>query len=232
MFAHVQYVVILGSIPQVGYLTDFDVWIFNMFVMLSACVFAHQLVVNSFRKVEQWPFRAVMIRLIEMTGRVFIMPLCLLMFSETFQGDELSFFSNIYIRVPVLLGFLLLMIREAFGVKKAVKLGIGEILSKIEENKRKMSWWELFIINICYFNVIDFTTAPYKAKLKRMKRMNASSDGRSLELPTLNELHNLDQDDNDEVDPYQSRARSLSGAKGLGLRKNRRDSLYDSDDEL
>jgi hypothetical protein len=215
-------VVILGSIPQVGYLTDFDVWIFNMFVMLAACVFAHQLVVNSFRKVEQWPFRAVIIRLIEMTGRVVIIPLCLNMFASTFEGDELSILKSYYLRIPMISLFLLLMIREAFGVRKAVKNGMVKICEKIEEGKRKNSWWELFITNLIMFNVIDFTKDPYMAKLKRMKRMTAGKNG-SMELTsTVNKLH-----EEEESDPKKKR-RPSKRISLLG--RLRRQYMYDSDD--
>jgi hypothetical protein len=234
----VQYVVILGSIPQVGYLTDFDVWIFNMFIMLAACVFAHQLVVNSFRKVEQWPFRAVAIRLVEMTGRVLIIPLCLYMFGQTFEGDELSFFGSLTLQISMGILFFLLMIREAYGVKKAVRNGLILILEKIEGGKRKLSWWELFVVNICYFKVFDLTTAPYKAKLKRMKRMNAGNNG-DMELSAVqNTLHAEEVTGSSDHDRRRRRRVSLSREPGESLSdpsllsRVRSKSLYDSDDEM
>lgn len=235
--------VILGSIPQVGYLTDFDSWIFNMFVMLAACVFAHQLVVNSFRKVEQWPFRAVVIRFIEMSGRVIIIPLSLAMFNSTFQGDELDVFHELYVRIPLFFGFVMLLIREAFGVRKVVNIAMDEIGEKIAKGKRN-SWWELFVINLVLFKVFDLTTEPYKAKLKRMKRMAAGKNGSmdvsaSMEMSgTFNKLHDNKENNNSSAGNDNPTSRPVStstdqnGVKPKRLSRFRSQSLYDSDDEM
>ena len=226
--------VILGSIPQVGYLTDFDTWIFNMFLMLAMCVFAHQLVVNSFRKVEQWPFRAVVIRLIEMTGRVVIIPLSLYMFKTTFSGDETELFHEPFLRIPVTIGFFLLLVREAFGVRKVIKIGMEAIEEKVANGKRN-SWWELFVLNLVIFRVFDLTTEPYKAKLKRMKRMaagkNGSMDIASLEMSAsvTNKLH--DNEENDDIKKSSARGTTKKPRLSL-LGRLRRQSLYDSDDEM
>lgn len=228
--------VILGSIPQVGYLTDFDLWIFHMFIMLSACVFAHQLVVNSFRKVEQWPFRAVIIRFIEMGGRVLIIPLSIYMFGSTFDSDDMPLFGSLALRVPLAIGFVLLMVREAFGVKKVVIIGLDAVCDKIRENERRCSRWEYFIVNLVFFRMIDFTSAPYKAKLKRKKRMNAGNDA-EMELPTLNTLH--DNNENVRSDgrrvSYSVETENASHnptRRASLLERFRRKSLYDSDDEM
>lgn len=209
------YVVILGSIPQVGYLTDFDKWIFRMFVMLALCVFSHQVVVNSFRKVETWPFRAVVIRLIELLGRSLVMPLSFAFFISTFEGPEIESFTKIYVELPLLLFFFLIMVRECFGVRKSINQNMEKICEKIEKKKKAMSWWELFSVNLYYFNVIDFTTAPYEAKMKRMKRTRAGQDG------TINEMHSITGAEYRNSDTIERPPDLL-----------RRKSLYDSDDEL
>ena len=208
----VQYVVILDSIPQVGYLTDFDKWIFSNFVMLSLCVFCHQVVVNSQRKVGKWPFRAVIIRIIELTGRIVVIPLSVYLFTETFDDDDIKDELRIMMFVFFCL-FALVCIREFYGVRKSIKEAMQCITAKVDLGELPCSWVELGAINLYYFRVIDFTTIPYEAKKKRMKRAQADNSSTS-EGPVKM-----------KASVRRSRQRSLLG------RVMRRGSTYDSDDE-
>lgn len=168
------------------------------------------------------------------------------MFNDTFKGDEVDVFNKPYVKLPLFFAFALLMVREAFGVKKAILNGMVLIGEKISEGKRKISWWELFILNLVTFKVFDLTTAPYKAKLKRMKRMNANDNKdvamEMAALATLNQLHSQgnNNEEEDEDDHKTSRV-SFSAEAGERdstkprpslLSRLRRKSLYDSDDEV
>jgi hypothetical protein len=84
--------------------------------------------------------------------------------------------------------------------------------------------------------MIDFTSAPYKAKLKRKKRMNAGNDA-EMELPTVNTLH--DNNKNVRIDgrrvSYSVETENASHnptRRASLLERFRRKSLYDSDDEM
>ena len=210
-----QYVVILDSIPQVGYLTDFDRWIFTNFVLLSICVFCHQLVVNSQRKVEKWPFRAVIIRLVEFMGRILVIPISIVYFSEVFSNDDFQETTKKMVIVFFTL-FSLVCVREFFGVRKSIRVAISKIAEKVDEDKLECSWIELLALNMYYFKVINFTTEPYEAKKKRTKRMQEEQN-----MPVLS------HEDSNNVDTKikKSRNRSL-------LQRFRSYSTYDSDDEL
>lgn len=218
LYCVAQYVVILDSIPQVGYLTDFDKWIFGNFVMLSLCVFCHQIVVNSTRKVEKWPFRAVIIRLIELTGRIVVIPLSVSFFTQTFNDDDLhdEFEIMLYIFLVV---FSLVLIRELFGVRKSISLAMICITNKIDLGELPCSWVELWAINLYYFRVIDFTTVPYEAKMKRAKRAQAEMEGNLQEEGIASSPNKM------KASVRKSRQRSLIS------RMMKRESLYDSDDD-
>ena len=201
-----------------------------MFLMLAGCVFAHQLVVNSFRKVEQWPFRAVAIRLIEMCGRALIIPLSLYMYGQTFAGDDLEGYKTLALQIPVLLLFVSIIVRESFGVRKSVRNGMMAIREKIEEDKRRNSWWELFIVNLYFFGIINITTNPTMSRKRRMQRQQESVE--------MNKLHTISSPNGNEPVENEIEMQHKQGTTENKRRRSslfsriRRMSLYDSDDEV
>jgi hypothetical protein len=223
-----QYVVILGNIPQVGYLTDFDRWIFSMFIMLSLCVFCHQLVVNSNRKVVKWPFRAVIIRMVEMIGRIVVIPLSITLFTVTFNNDDIEEELKL-MSLAFFVMFALILIRELFGVRKAIKKAMLMITKKVDLAELPCSWVELLALNMYVFRTINFTTAPYEAKKKRAKRMQSElgvhGSGAGAAVSSA-EGGNININTRQGKEVQRSRHDSLLG------RVFRRDSTYDSDDEL
>ncbi len=58
------YIVILGNIPLVGYLTNVDRFVFWMFLLLIVVVSMHQIYATMKQKVERRPLRAIALRLI------------------------------------------------------------------------------------------------------------------------------------------------------------------------
>ena len=164
------YVVIIGNIPQLGYLTIFDTWIFTMYVTLVLCVCAHQAVLVVLRKGNTWPMRTAMTRVIEMSGRVILVPFMIIIYWKTFVRDP-SLEMDIACYLTVCLIFLFLLAREYGGVRKAVKIAIGQVCEKIDSEKdHRLSKFELGMFNLFAFGVLNVTTKPYRQRKKRRAR--------------------------------------------------------------
>ena len=201
------YVVILDNIPQVGYLTSFDKWIFTMFIILAVCVFAHQAVVSSERKQSTWPLRQVHTRSIEMTGKVLLIPLSIYLYESTFHESEKTR-SWTRIVVPIFFaGFGILCIREGRGVWKSMVEAVALIGDKIRDSK-KTSKLELFLLNLVVFGKLSLRDDMYRAKLVRRARS-------SME---------------EEIELEQRKLEETKGPLQFRLRANRA-GLVDSDDE-
>lgn len=154
--------------------------------------------------------------MIELTGRIVVIPRSVALFVKTFESDDTGMqeeFEIMLIAFYVVFG--LVCIREFYGVRKSVNKAMKCITDKVDLGELPCSWVELGAINLYYFRVVNFTTIPYEARKKRMKRAhadNSSSEGTGA--PTKM-----------KASVRRSRQRSLIG------RVLRRGSTYDSDDD-
>ena len=155
----------------------------------------------------------MIIRIIELTGRIVVIPLSIVQFASTFDSDDIKDELNIMLIVFFTL-FSLVCVRELFGVRKSIRIAMKCITDKVDLGELPCSWVELSAINLYYFRVIDFTTVPYEAKRKRTKRMQAENESAPAPTPTMKK--------------HVRKSRQAS----LLSRVMRRESLFDSDDEL
>eukprot|EP01037_Dinobryon_pediforme_P036136 gene36136-42929_t len=109
------YIIILQSIPLVGYLTDIDKFVFWMFLLLCVVVALHQMYATLYEKTETWPLRVVYLRLIEMFGRCFTPPAIIFYFLGTIEFGSQSL-RNAMI-VIVVTSMSILLVREVYGVR-------------------------------------------------------------------------------------------------------------------
>jgi hypothetical protein len=86
------YIVIFGNIPLVGYLTVFDRYMIGMYLFVAFCVILHQITRRMREKQEEWPMREIYVRLLEVLGRIFALPIVVLsyflMFRDSFEGSR------------------------------------------------------------------------------------------------------------------------------------------------
>lgn len=203
------YVVIIGNIPQLGYLTTFDTWIFTMFITLVVCVCAHQMVLVVQRKGNTWPMRTAMTRMIELAGRVILVPFTMIMYWQTFVVNPSSgITAGFYIGTCVIV--ISLFLREIGGVRKALNIAIESVSEKIDSGKdHRLSKFELGMFNFFAFGVFNRTTKPYRQRKKRRARAklelemkNQDGTGRQnlQENIVTNEMHDFRPDATPEIE--------------------------------
>jgi hypothetical protein len=164
------YVVIIGNIPQLGYLTTFDTWIFTMFVTLVVCVCGHQMVLVILRKGDTWPMRTAMTRVIEMMGRVILIPFTILIYWVTFVRDP-TFVMNFVVYGTLSVATAALFTRELGGCRKAMRIATKLVKAKIDTGEDlRLSKMELTLFNFFALGTFNNTTKPYRSRKKRRAR--------------------------------------------------------------
>jgi len=81
------YIVIFGNIPLVGYLTSFDTYMISMYIFVACCVLLHQVTRRMHQKHDSWPLRAVYVRILEVMGRMFVLPIVCFSYYFMFQSS-------------------------------------------------------------------------------------------------------------------------------------------------
>ncbi|CAM9354262.1 unnamed protein product, partial [Ectocarpus fasciculatus] len=69
------YIVVFSTVPLLGYLTSFDRYFIELFILLTSCLAVHQVVSNLNAKREKWPLRRLVSRSMEFLGRLMVMPI-------------------------------------------------------------------------------------------------------------------------------------------------------------
>ena len=81
------YIVIFGNIPLVGYLTIFDSYMIGMYAFVALCVVLHQLTFRMTEKHEQWPMREIYTRVLDIFGRIFVLPVVVFTYYFMFRDS-------------------------------------------------------------------------------------------------------------------------------------------------
>eukprot|EP01038_Epipyxis_sp_PR26KG_P010978 gene10978-14746_t len=145
------YIVILSNIPLVGYLTEVDQFIAEMFTILCVTVAVHHMYVSLHLKSERFPLRLVAMRFIELVGRVLLIPTITAIYElritklANMSSLNSTFLTAIYVV------FAIIFLREFTGfiivsnnIMKKLKKKFEE---KIESEKgMEMTRLELFIL--------------------------------------------------------------------------------------
>jgi hypothetical protein len=183
---------VLG-IPQVGYLTTFDEWIFTMYTVLAVCVVLHQIVIVLKRKTTKVPLRGAAIRSIEFMGRVFAGPLACIYYMVTFMDPTIEVYA---VYLTIILGFVtFIAIRDFGGLKKSLIEASNSIQDKLDEHK-KTTRFELFVMNLVSLKTLSTSESHYKARLSRRARSEYAAK-RTIEMINK-EKKDLQRDSDDE----------------------------------
>ena len=165
------YVVIIGNIPLLGYLTLFDTWILNMFILLTLCVCLHQFVGRIIIKQNEWPFRKAAVRALEAVGRAGLIPSIMIMFYIAFSDDE----KHVWI-APLLFActpiFALIALREIAGTVKQIRVALGEVRAKLEDPLHcTTSPLEMFWYNLFTYGALSTSRSRYKRSMLARRRL-------------------------------------------------------------
>lgn len=148
------YIVILGNIPLLGYLTDVDKFVFSMFFLLVVIIAAHQWYITLRQKVDSWPLRPVVMRLIELVGRTAMVPAIMIYFLTHVYRQDIAAPSTILLTTSVLVAFTGVLWREAFGLRKVFVEAFLQLLAKLNDpatTVRDTSWLEIAVVNAVVF---------------------------------------------------------------------------------
>lgn len=200
------YVVIIGNIPLLGYLTDFDRWILCMFVMLSICVGVHQTICRMLLKQDRWPARILIVRVFEMLGRVAIIPASIIIYFVFFQSGKTATWSFPALILTCIV-FIFVFMRECMGVMKAMRVTLDKLQSKVDSSKEhRFTHFEMLL-----FNILKYGRVEYALPVDRMRK-NCDNSVEMTSLKTFaiagsSTLHQrrIDQDENTNPmsnDPY------------------------------
>lgn len=185
---------LFAGIPQVGYLTTFDDWIFTMYTALAIFVVLHQVVIVLKRKSDRVPIRNCIIRMIEFFGRIFVAPMSLLYYVLTFMEPTPFIFASF--ALIILLFITLIGAREWGGLKKSFVEASHYIQDKLDDG-RKVSNAEMIFMNLISFKKLSTSEASYKAKLSRKERTRIDAE-RSIEMrQRARSEAQIDSDDDD-----------------------------------
>ena len=199
------YVVIIGSIPQLGYLTIFDNWIFVMFILLSVCVVGHLASIVLIRKSQNQPLRLFYSRVIEMTGRVTVFPVIVIMYLVTFfdANDGLNQWSYIILifLIATALASLLLLFREIGGTRKSLRVALDQIEIKLDDDIPTTNQ-EIICLNFFRFKVFSKSPEVYFSWKKRATRLRAeNSSQQAVEMTRSRTRSNSIEDTNSPLQP-------------------------------
>eukprot|EP01031_Cornospumella_fuschlensis_P035126 gene35126-42544_t len=151
------YIVILGNIPLVGYLTAVDNYVFAMFIVLVVVCVSHQLHFTLSLKQDIWPLRIFYVRLIEGFGRAVLIPYVLLFFVVDFELGKDSAMSGVLIGIAVMF-LCTLSLKEVRDVYASCIGAIKRLVAKINDDEttlKHVSWFELLVINVIIFRKIS-----------------------------------------------------------------------------
>ena len=181
------------GIPQVGYLTTFDDWIFVMYTTLAMCVVLHQIVIVLKRKTDSIPLRSCAIRVIEFIGRMLFAPLSCIYYMITFMNPTIEAYATY---LSLIIGFMIFIgAREWGGVRKSFVVAANSIQDKLDEGA-KTTRFERFMMNFISYRKFSMSIKHYKARLSR-KRRSEFATKRDIEMRERRNSE-LQEDSDDE----------------------------------
>jgi hypothetical protein len=157
----------ITGIPEVGYLTKFDIFVLFNFIMLFICCILHQLIarLRSDEKVASWPLRRLYISALEATGRIVVIPTAFGVFTEDFAvGFSEQLHGGLWFLIALFL--IVVIIREYGNVSEQYNLTITEIVRKCD-NLETMSTVELLVMNLIVYHKLSGSREYRIADLKR-----------------------------------------------------------------
>lgn len=192
--ASALYIVILQNVPNVGYLTDADRFIFWMFLLLIAVISSHQIYATLVEKIQRWPMRILILRLIEAAGRIVVPSVIILYFQTT-----INYFSSVdknSIIIFVVFGALALSVRESYGIRKSYEKSIRGVFDKINKEDctiSRLSWDEIFILNYLLFKKYSFSVEELAKELSRRHTIEFDFGKEKVYLRNLEQIEEFEK---------------------------------------
>ena len=167
------YVVVIGSIPPIGYITLFDTWINAMYLLLAVCVGFHTMLNNLREKMDVSWRKELVVRAVQTAGRLLVIPFSLFYFAGTYYDDQdntmLTGSAMLIITLTIgCLFFLIILIKESKGNRKFL-LDASRLIEEhieahggVENFDAHANWLQMLFLNYIKFGIVgDATLKPY-----------------------------------------------------------------------
>ena len=163
-----------------------------MFLLLVAVISMHQVYATLKQKVDRWPLRAITLRLIEFTGRVFILPFIVVYFLKMITFQDALFTSEALIGVTIAIT-VIIAIQEFFGVRIAVIRAVDALIEKVNDpdtTVKDLSLPEIFVLNWMQFGMISFSKLHVAKELQDKGALTRFSTA-ALQIKHLAQVNDL-----------------------------------------
>ena len=142
------YIVVLANIPLVGYLTTVDSYVFYAFLIILLAAAFHVMYCTLNDKKDMWPLRVLYLRLIEFSGRVFLMPFLLIFFAYSVAGVTPQ--NKLLMFVGAIVSGGIILIRETPGLRSALVNSIKKVDEKFARHgaSGRLSLLEKLVVNL------------------------------------------------------------------------------------
>ena len=185
------YIVVFQNVPMIGYLTMFDKFVVFMFIIMFVCCLLHQWIIRLMKdgKLEKWPLRSLLIRVLELIGRLGVIPvitaLYLFHFAEVFEPANLIV---AWLAVASFIG--VVAFREVGAVRKVYKATMKQIDEKFEALK-DFSDAEALVFNLLHYGIVSRSISHHMKviaqrssarKSARFSRHQSEGDATGIEM--------------------------------------------------
>jgi hypothetical protein len=176
------YIVIFQSIPMLGYLTDFDIYIITMFFLIVLTVILHQVSNRLQTKAARLPLRKLALRVIEIAGKVLVIPGVLISFFWTFTKVDMGGGVRDTMTAVCVCVSVYILLREAAGFRQDVTKAMALLRTKMEDPEgRDRKVFEVLIYNLYTFGV--FSTSLRHVRRREMDGAgSAEGDGVEMQI--------------------------------------------------
>lgn len=156
-----------------------------MFLLLVGVIILHQVYATLKMKEDRWPLRAIILRLIETLGRVFILPFIVCYFVTLILASSDPSTANALLAVTII-ACALVFIQEMFGLRSTVHRSINNLIAKV--NNPSLTVNELNTVEIMVLNYLKFrkvSSSPYLIAQELAERGSISSYRQSISVKNL-----------------------------------------------
>ena len=164
------YIVVLANIPLVGYLTTVDSYVFYAFLIILLASVFHVMYSTLNEKKDVWPLRVLYLRLIEFSGRVFLIPFLLLFFAFSVAGVTMQ--NKFLMFCGAIISGGVFLFREIPGMRSALGSSIKLLNKKVGEHDfdktpLSVSYVEILVLNLYHFGMFSLDISHLLLYLRR-----------------------------------------------------------------
>jgi len=188
------YIVILANIPLLGYLTAIDTYIFWMFLMLIFTCVLHQMYATLSEKIDVYPLRPIILRLLETVGRLGIFPTVTGFYITTVQEIAPGF--DVTMITIVTVACVYIASKEIVGLRSTTRKSLHALLDKINSPESKLdniTTGETIVFNWWKFRKLS-NSPMHIARLLSEQGEIAPPGSDTVKLRNLQALHELTRD--------------------------------------